>query len=61
MLPVVNAYRETTANKVVTVVMIERLNVSVKEALIMSLNFFVFLGDFLFHFLLLFSADNLFR
>ena len=40
MLPVVNTNRATTANKVVTVVKIERTNVSLKDLFKMSLKVF---------------------
>ena len=40
MLPVVNTYKEITANKVVTVVSTERRNVSDKDLLRIELNSF---------------------
>ena len=40
MLPVVNTYKETTANKVVTVVSTERRKVSDKDLLRIELNSF---------------------
>ena len=39
--PVVNTHNEIEANKVVIVVMIERLNVPDRDALMMSVKFFV--------------------